>query len=210
MEAAMLIDPEIGMRPSPLKHNPFKALVAPRPIGWIATISKAGQINLAPFSYFNAVADTPPCVMFCPNGAKPDGSPKDSLVNVEETGEFVFNIATWATREQMNLTSAHEPRSVDEMAKVGLTAVPSVKVKPPRVAESPVHFECRHLQTVEMPEGKRGVRNFVVFGQVVALHVSDEVVTDGLIDYRKLRPIARLGYMDYCVVDEHFSMQRPD
>ena len=206
----MLIDPEVGMRPPPLEHNPFKALVAPRPIGWITTMSRAGVVNLAPFSYFNAVADTPPCVMFCPNGTKPDGAPKDSLTNVEETGEFVFNIATWATREQMNLTSAHEPGSIDEMAKAGLTAVPSLKVKPPRVGESPVHFECRHLQTVEMPEGKRGVRNFVVFGQVVAVHVSEEVVTDGLVDYRKLRPIARLGYMDYCVVDEHFSMQRPD
>jgi flavin reductase (DIM6/NTAB) family NADH-FMN oxidoreductase RutF len=205
----MLIDPEIGMRPPPLRHNPFKALVAPRPIGWISTASAGGAINLAPYSYFNAVADSPPCVMFCPNGAKPDGSLKDSLVNVRETGEFVFNMATWATREQMNLTSAHEPRSVDEMAKAGLTAVPSVKVRPPRVKESPVHFECRLIQVVQMPAGKRGEPNHVVFGQVIAVHVSEEVVTDGLIDYRKLRPIARLGYMDYCVVDEHFSMQRP-
>lgn len=205
----MLIDPEIGMRPAPLKHNPFKALVAPRPIGWISTASASGAINLAPYSYFNAVADSPPCVMFCPNGTKPDGSLKDSLVNVQEIGEFVFNIATWATREQMNATSAHEPRSVDEMAKAGLTAIPSVKVKPPRVKESPVHFECRLIQVVRLPDGKHGEPNHVVFGQVIAVHISEEVVTDGLVDYRKLRPIARLGYMDYCVVGEHFSMQRP-
>ena len=127
----MFIDPSDGMRQPPLKFSPFKALVVPRPIGWVTTMSADGVLNLAPFSYFNAVCDAPPCVMYCVNGTHKDGGLKDSLVNVEATGEFVFNLTTWDLRVQMNDTSAHVPRSVDEMAEFGLTAAPSLKVKPP-------------------------------------------------------------------------------
>ncbi len=205
----MYIDPDEGMRPAPLKHSPFKSLVVPRPIGWVTTMAADGTLNLSPFSYFNALCDAPPCVLYCVNGSHLEGGVKDSLKNVEETGEFVFNLATWETRESMNLSSESLPRSVDEMAKVGLTALPSVKVKPPRVAESPAHFECRYLRTVDLPCNTEGLRHAMVIGEVVGIHIDDAMISDGLVDIRKLKPIARLGYMDYALVDDFFTMQRP-
>ncbi len=206
----MFIDPKVDPRPEPLVHNPFKALVSPRPIGWITTMSAAGELNLAPFSYFNAVCDDPHCVMYCPNGNHPEGGVKDSLKNVEATGEFVCNLSTWNLREEMNATSAHMPRGVDEMAKVGLTAVSSVKVKPPRVKESPAHLECRYLQTVKLPSNRDGHGNYMVLGEVVAIHIDEAIIKDGRVDMLAMKPIARLGYMDYCAVDNVFSMVRPD
>jgi flavin reductase (DIM6/NTAB) family NADH-FMN oxidoreductase RutF len=206
----MFIDPADNIRPAPLKFSPFKALVVPRPIGWITTQSAAGVINLAPFSYFNACCDTPPCVMYCANGRHKEGGVKDSLANVEETGEFVCNLATWDLRRQMNDTSAHVPRSVDEMRAVGLTAVPSVKVKPPRVAESPAHFECRLLRTVELPSATAGERHVMVLGQVIGIHLDERLIADGRVDVRKLKPVARLGYLDFAVVEDFFTMERPD
>ena len=206
----MFIDPEVDLRPEPFTRNPFKALVSPRPIGWITTMSAAGELNLAPFSYFNAICDSPHCVMYCPNGSHPEGGVKDSLKNVEETGEFVCNLSTWELREKMNATSAHMPRSVDEMAEVGLTAVPSRKVKPPRVKESPAHLECRYLRTVRLPSQRDGHGNYMVLGEVVGIHIDPSIIADGRIDMLAMKPIARLGYMDYCAVDNVFSMDRPD
>lgn len=207
----MFIDPATGMRPPPLQHNPFKALVVPRPIGWISSQSADGVINLAPFSYFNAVCDDPPCVMYCPNGThRDDGGVKDSLRNVEETGEFVFNLCSWELREPMNATSAHVPRSIDEMKAAGLTPAPCEKVKPPRLADAPGAFECIYLKTVHLPPGRRGQRCYIVIGQVVGVHIRDDVIVDGRVDVRKVRPVARLGYMDYAVVEDFFTMARPD
>jgi len=206
----MFIDPAIDMKPAPLRFSPFKALVVPRPIGWISTISAAGDVNLAPFSFFNGVTDDPPCVMYCPNGTHPEGGPKDSLKNVQETGEFVFNLCNWELREKMNLTAEHLPRSVDEMAAAGLEAAASEKVAPPRVAASPAAFECRYIQTVELPAGSRGKESHMVIGEVIGIHISDSVIVDGIVDIGLLRPVARLGYMDYAVVDESFTMMRPD
>jgi flavin reductase (DIM6/NTAB) family NADH-FMN oxidoreductase RutF len=208
--AFITIDPAVDTRPAPFKFNPFKALVAPRPIGWITTLSATGVINLAPFSYFNAVCDNPHCVMYCVNGQQPeDGGVKDSLRNVEATGEFVCNIVSWDLREQMNITSAHVPRSVSEMREAGLQPEPSLKVKPPRVAASPAQLECRYLQTVKLPANKQP-GNFMVLGEVVAIHIDEQVVVDGRIDMLKLKPVARLGYMDYTVLDNVFAMNRPD
>jgi flavin reductase (DIM6/NTAB) family NADH-FMN oxidoreductase RutF len=195
-----------------LPHNPFKACVVPRPIGWITSMNEAGVVNLAPYSYFNAVGGEPPCVVFAPGGRKADGPPdgsKDSLANVERTGEFVCNVVTWDLREQMNLTSAPAPAGVDEAAAVGLEMVPSKLVKPPRVKASPIHMECKYLQTVDLPAENPDSRNAVVFGQVIGLHIDESVLTDGLVDMAKLKPIARLGYMDYCLVEEVFAIQRP-
>jgi flavin reductase (DIM6/NTAB) family NADH-FMN oxidoreductase RutF len=195
-----------------LPHNPFKACVVPRPIGWITSMNEAGVVNLAPYSYFNAVGGEPPCVVFAPGGRKADGPPdgsKDSLANVERTGEFVCNVVTWDLREQMNLTSAPAPAGVDEAAAVGLEMVPSKLVKPPRVKASPIHMECKYLQTVDLPSENPDSRNAVVFGQVIGLHIDESVLTDGLVDMAKLKPIARLGYMDYCLVEEVFAIQRP-
>lgn len=192
-----------------LKHNPFKSLVVPRPIGWVSTQDKDGVVNLAPYSYFNAVASEPPTVLFSSNGAHIEGDYKDSVKNVQETGEFVCNLATWETREAMNKTSAMVPRSVDEFEISGLTPVPSKLVAPPRVKESPVHLECRYLQTVELPSDDPELANLVVFGHVVGIHIDDSIISDGKIDMSVFKPIARLGYFDYAVVDNIFSMQRP-
>lgn len=186
-----------------LKHDPFKALVAPRPIGWISTVDANGVVNLAPYSFFNAISDNPHYVMFSSR------TRKDSQRNAEETGEFVCSLATWKLRDQMNKTSAGVGPEVDEMALAGLTPAPSKLVKPPRVAESPVAFECKYFQSVELPpDTGRGMYTMVI-GRVVGIHIDDDAIKDGMVDTGKLRPIARLGYMDYSVVDNTFTLQRP-
>ena len=192
-----------------LKHNPFKSLIVPRPIGWVSTHDSRGVVNLAPYSYFNGVGSEPPTVMFASEGSHPEGDFKDSATNVQETGEFVCNLATWELREAMNATSAQVARSVDEFALAGLTPAASRLVKPPRVKESPVHLECIHLKTVELPSNDPDRPNLVVFGRVVGIHIDDSVIADGMIDMDAFRPIARLGYMDYTVVDNVFTMRRP-
>uniref|UniRef100_UPI0026395E0B flavin reductase family protein n=1 Tax=Pelagibius sp. TaxID=1931238 RepID=UPI0026395E0B len=189
-----------------------KACIVPRPIGWITSVNEAGAVNLAPYSFFNGVAGEPPVVMFAPGGRKADGPPdgsKDSLANVERTGEFVCNIVTWDLREAMNKTSAPAPAEVNEAEFAGLALIPSTLVKPPRVAASPIHLECRYLQTVDLPSTVLDSRNAVVFGEVIGIHIDEAVLTDGLVDMAKVKPIARLGYMDYTRVDEVFAMARP-
>ncbi len=187
-----------------LRHDPFKALVAPRPIGWISTLDTNGVVNLAPYSYFNAVSDNPHIVFFSSVG------PKDSANNVEARGEFVCSLATWDLREAMNATAAEVEPGVDEMALAGLEAAASRMVAPPRVAASPVALECKYLQTVTFPQTEGGPSsNLVVFGQVVGIHIDDAMIEDGMINMDRLRPIARLGYMDYTVVDTVFSLTRP-
>lgn len=191
-----------------LPHNPLKACVVPRPIGWITSLSAAGRINLAPFSFFNLLSYNPPFVMFSAGGHEKDEEVKDSPANIKATGEFVYNIATWDTRHAMSRTGLITDRTVDEFAAVGLTQAPSRFVKPPRVAESPIHFECVHHQTVELPGHTRHDIHQLVVGRVIGVHIDEAVLTNGLIDFRKLRPIARLGYKDYIVVDDTFQMEK--
>lgn len=191
-----------------LPHDPFKSCVAPRPIGWLTTLSEDGVVNLAPFSFFNGMASNPPVVVVGVNGRQPHG-PKDTLTNCRETGEFVANVATWDLREAVNLSSAPLPAEVDELALAGLTTAPSKLVRPPRVAESPIHLECKVIQFVDLPCDDPESRNTAIFGQVIGIHIDESVLTDGLVDNAKLKPIARLGYMDYCVVEEVFAMRRP-
>ena len=187
-----------------LRHGPFKALVAPRPIGWISTVSTEGVVNLAPYSFFNGISDSPPYVMFASKGRK------DSLVNAEATGEFVCSLATYDLREQMNETSAMVDPGVDELEMAGLTAAPCRMVKPPRVAESPVALECTYYKSLELPGLEDDPDPYaIVIGRVVGIHIDDDVIVDGLVDVTKIRPIARLGYMDYAVVNEVFSLERP-
>lgn len=185
-----------------LRHDPFKALVVPRPIGWISSLSADGVLNLAPYSFFNAVSSRPNVVLFASGGRK------DSLENAEATGEFVCNMATWDLRDQMNETSANVGAEIDEAELAGLEMAPSRLVKPPRVAASPVALECKYLQTVNLPPSN-GAVNAVVFGHVVGIHIDDSVIEDGMVDVARFKPIARLGYHDYAVVDELFSMKRP-
>jgi flavin reductase (DIM6/NTAB) family NADH-FMN oxidoreductase RutF len=189
-----------------LPHDPFKAIVTPRPIGWITAVSRKGEINLSPYSFFNAVSDNPHMVAFSSDGRK------DAVTFVEETGEFVCNLATFDLRDQMNLTSAPLPRGESELDQAGLTAAPSRLVKPPRVAEAPAALECRWLQPVPLvPLGGGEPRYFMVIGQVIGIHIDDRFLVDGLLDTAAMRPIARAGYRDYFVStpETKFSITRP-
>jgi len=199
----MFYDPRT--EPHGLAHSPVNALVAPRPIGWVTTLTRTGTVNLAPYSFFNLVSGYPPVVIFS------SGPKKDSQTNAEETGEFVYNMATWELREVMNASSADFAGHESEPEKLGLEMIPSLKVKPPRVARSPVHFECKYMKTVDLvgSDGKKN-RSSIVIGEVVGIHIDDSLITNGMVDITRARPIARLGYMDYCVVDEVFEMMRPE
>ena len=192
-----------------LRNNPFNAIVVPRPIGWISSMDPQGRVNLAPYSFFNAVAYTPPQVMFAATGNHAFGGLKDTVKNVEETGEFVVNLATWDLREQMNASAVPAPREINEFEYAGLTPGKSELVQPPRVAESPVHLECTYTQTVNLLTDEPDNPNTVVFGQVIGIHIADWAITDGIVDTAKLQPIGRLGYLDYVRVTEAFSMVRP-
>ena len=187
-----------------LPHDPFKAIVAPRPIGWITSISLKGEVNLAPYSFFNGVNSRPNLVMFGSEGFK------DSVTNIAETGEFVCNLATWDLREAMNATSAPLAHGVNEMERAGLAPAPSQIVKPPRVATAPCALECKLIQVVAMTTAAgQPVDCHVVFGEVVGVHIDDRFIVDGRLDTAALKPIARCGYDQYAVVDSLFSMTRP-
>jgi flavin reductase (DIM6/NTAB) family NADH-FMN oxidoreductase RutF len=187
-----------------LPRDPFKAIVSPRPVGWVTSMSAKGEINLAPYSFFNAVSDDPPIVMFSSDGYK------DSLTFVAETKEFVCNLATFDLRAAVVGTSASFPRGVDEMAQVGLAAAPSRLVRPPRVLASPCALECKLLQIVDLNNLQgEPVHRHVVFGQVVGVHIDDGFIRNGRLDTAAMQPIARCGYSDYAVVDKVFAVARP-
>ena len=191
-----------------LPYNPYKSIVIPRPIGWISTVSREGVVNLAPYSQFNNLGYDPPYVMFSAGSKSDDGARKDSVLNATETGEFVCNLATWELREAVNTTAQHVEADVDEMKLAGLEALPSKIVKPPRVAASPIHLECKFHQSVVLPG--HSLQNIVhlVIGRVVGVHIRDDVLTeDGRIDVLKVRPIARLGYYDYTSIESVFTME---
>ena len=196
-----------------LPYNPFKACVVPRPIGWITSISHAGVLNLAPFSISNQLAYDPPYVFFSGSGAIDglDAEPrrKDSVVNAEDTGEFVYNMATYDLRDQVNLSSKHVPPEVDELAMCNLTPAPCNIVKCPRVAESPINLECKHHTTITLPANNPKSVHHVVIGEVVGIHINENAITDGKVDWVKIKPLARMGYMDYTAITEVFTMQGP-
>jgi flavin reductase (DIM6/NTAB) family NADH-FMN oxidoreductase RutF len=196
---------ETGKRPAVLKHDPFKAIVSPRPIGWIGTKAKNGVLNLAPYSFFAAVADRPPLVMFSSSGRK------DSLHNVEATGVFTTSLAGHALLEAMNLSSASAPADVDEFALAGLTPVPGVLVDAPFVGEAYAALECRVVE-VKPLKGIDGVasENTMVIGQVMGVHIRDEAIRDGRLDMALVKPLGRLGYMDYSQSGDVFELFRPN
>ncbi|ABV93802.1 conserved hypothetical FMN binding protein [Dinoroseobacter shibae DFL 12 = DSM 16493] len=190
-----------------LPHNPFNAIVAPRPIGWISSRGADGQDNLAPYSFFNAVAYVPPQVMFASTSAKEDrGDTKDSVANIRETGVFCVNIVSYALRDVMNVSSGSYPAEVDEFARAGIEKAPCETIDCARVAAAPANLECRLTQIVQL----EGPSNFVVFGQVTGIHMRDEHLVDGRFDVTTFRPLSRLGYRDYACVDNLFSLARPD
>lgn len=198
---------EPGKNDHGLPFNPFKSCVVPRPIAWVSTVDKDGNVNLAPFSQSNILGWNPPYVMFSAY-TRWDGRRTDSVANAEATGEFVFNMATYALRDAVVLTSMIEETGVDEMAQAGLTPARSNLVKPPRVKECPISLECKHHQTIVLPSDTEGLYNSVVVGRVIGVHIADDVISaDGKIDIVKIRPLARLGYLDYTSVTDVFEMR---
>lgn len=187
-----------------LPHDPFKAIVAPRPIGWISTRARNGAVNLAPYSFFAAVSDSPKLVMFSSSGMK------DSASFAIESGEFVANLATEALAGAVNRSSAPAPRGTSEFALAGLTEAPCRLVAAPRVHESPAALECR-VTTHFTPAGVTGAPSdaVLVIGQVVGVHIDEAILRDGMIDMALARPLSRLGYFDYAVAADVFQMPRP-
>ena len=189
-----------------LSRPPFKACVVPRAIGWLSTMSADGVPNLAPYSQFTNLTFDPPYVLVSINQGR-DSERKDTTVNIEETGEFVYNMVTYDLREAMNITAASFSPDVDEFEKAGLTKAPSNLVKPFRVAESPIQFECKYYQTIRLPgDGRVGTADIII-GKVVGVHIKDEfILPDGKIDIVKIQPLARMGYSDYTYVDKVFEI----
>lgn len=192
-----------------LPHDPFKSCVAPRPIAWVSSIHPDGTINLAPYSFFNALSSDPPTVMISFNGYHQHGGEKDTLYNIKASGEFVVNMVPLALKEAMNLTTANVAHEVDEFELAGLGSEDSELVKPPRVKESPIHLECELFKEIELPCTLPDSINTMIIGSVLGIHINDDVLVDGLVDLTKIKPLARLGYMQYSSVDELFAMRRP-
>jgi len=199
----MFYQPENGHG---LPHNPFKAIVAPRPIAWVSTQDQAGVANLAPYSFFNAIADEPPQVMFASTGRKPDQpESKDSLNNIRETGVFCINIVSMALRDAMNASSAPAGKEVDEFELAGLSKAKCETITCPRVEEAPAALECRLNQIIHLD----GEDNYLVLGHVTGVHIKDDVIINGVLDVTRYQPLTRLGYKDYSAVESVFSLTRP-
>lgn len=197
----MFYEPRLGHG---LPHDPFKAIIAPRPIGWISTVDAAGRPNLAPYSFFNAVHSRPPMLAFTSE------SMKHSAANAIETGEFVFNLCTRALFEAMNISSGDQPAGVSEFEAAGLALAPGRMVKAPRVAASPAALECRVTQSFQFTDlDGRTLQGWMIIGQVVGVHIDDAYLRDGRFDTLAAEPIARCGYRDYAAVTEMFEALRP-
>lgn len=200
----MFYQPENG---HPLPHNPFSAIVSPRPIGWISTRGKDGVDNLAPYSFFNAVAYEPPQVMFASTSLKQGRHMgKDSVANIDETGVFCVNIVEYAMRDMMNATSASHPEGGDEFTHAGVERAECETIACSRVAMAPATLECKLLQIVPLA----GEHNLIVIGEVTGVHLRDDCLKDGVFDVTCYQPLARLGYQDYSRVEGLFSLKRPE
>ena len=185
------------------QNDPFKAIVAPRPIGWVSTLSAAGVANLAPYSYFNAVAQDPHYIVLGSGGRK------DTLRNIQDTDEFALSLATFDLREQMNASSANVAHGVDEFALAGLGKAACRFIAAPRVAESPVCLECRLFKVIDLPDDGGSVADYLIVGRVIGIHIDDRFIADGRVDTAAMQPIARLGYSEYATVTEAWRMRRP-
>lgn len=189
-----------------LPHNPFNAIVTPRPIGWISTRGADGSDNLAPYSFFNAIAYTPPQVMFASTGAKPDrDGTKDSVANIRDTGVFCVNIVSHALLDAMNASSGPWPRDTDEFTLAGLDRAPCTTIACNRVAASPAALECRATQIIALA----GDHNILIIGEVTGIHMADDCLINGRFDITRFTPVARLGYRDYALTDNPFELARP-
>ncbi|UYY80617.1 flavin reductase family protein [Arthrobacter sp. YA7-1] len=194
---------------SPLPYAPFKSLTVPRPIGWLSSISKGGVENIAPYSQWQNLTFDPPMVMFAAN-QYPDGRRKDTVINAEETGWFVWNMATWDLREAVNISAMALPAGENEFDRLNVTKKKADLSDTPMVAESPFHFECRYLSTHRLPGNSTVGSIDVVYAAVERIHLDENALTpDGRIDIAKVKPIARMGYYDYTVITDTFEMKVP-
>ena len=192
---------------SPFKIDPFKSLVFPRPIGWISSISKNGIANLAPYSYFNAVADEPPQVMFCSNGSSTYGKYKDSLSNILTTKEFVVNFATSTSRNQMNISSRDFKPDEDEFTLSNLKKKKSRLVKPQSVKNSPVNLECKLVKTIKLKSSSKKISTMII-GEVIGIFINNKFIKNNRVDSVAMRYIARMGYSEYTTISSKFNLKR--
>lgn len=200
----MYYDPSKGHG---LPHNPFNAIVSPRPIGWVSTRSKDGIDNLAPYSFFNAVAYTPPQVMFSATSAKTDqDGTKDTVANIRETGVFCVNIVSEKQLSEMNKSSQALSKEIDEFEFSDIEKQECNAINCPLVAGGPAALECKMTEIVKLS----GQANFAVFGQVIGVHMRDDCIIDGRFEIKKYNPVSRLGYRDYAIIKDYFELRRPD
>ena len=192
-----------------LKYNPFKSCIVPRPIAWITSISENNIHNCAPYSFFNGVAADPPMVMYATNGKQPMGGHKDTITNIRKNKEFVINIVTFDAKDKMNETTAPFNPDESEIDIAKLETLKSNLIGPRRLAISPIHMECKLYKIIDLPSLESNKYNGMVIGRVVGIHIDDKVITDGKVDLNKVKPLSRLGYMDYSFVDNIFEMNRP-
>ena len=193
---------------NPFTIDPFKSLIFPRPIGWISSVDKKGNANLAPYSYFNAIADDPPQIMFASAAPELPSKFKDSLANILETKEFVVNFATSITRMQMNLSSLDASKDKDEFVIADLKKRKSRLVKPPSVADSPVNLECKLLKTLKLKSNSKKYTTMII-GEVMGIFIKDKFIKKGRVDSVAMSYVARMGYSEYTTVSSKFKMKRP-
>ncbi|MQG06399.1 MAG: flavin reductase family protein [SAR202 cluster bacterium] len=187
----------------------FKSLIVPRPIGWISSKNNDGQINLAPYSFFNAIATIPPMVVIGPGGYSKSGNNKDTLLNIKNNPEFVCNFVSWDVKDIMNESSYSFDNNESEIEKLNIETENSTMVSIPRVKLSPAHFECTLFKIIDLPSDSKGNPNHLIIGNIIGINISDKIIKNDRIDIGELKPISRMGYDDYALINTIFSMKRP-
>ena len=187
----------------------FKSLIVPRPIGWISSKNNEGQINLAPYSFFNAIATIPPMVVIGPGGYSKSGNNKDTLLNIKNNPEFVCNFVSWDVKDIMNESSYSFDNNESEIEKLNIETEDSTMVSIPRVKLSPAHFECTLFKIIDLPSDSKGNPNHLIIGNIIGINISDKIIKNNRIDIGELKPISRMGYDEYALINTIFSMKRP-
>ena len=187
----------------------FKSLIVPRPIGWISSKNNDGQINLAPYSFFNAIATIPPMVVIGPGGYSKSGNNKDTLLNIKNNPEFVCNFVSWDVKDIMNESSYSFDNNESEIEKLNIETENSTMVSIPRVKLSPAHFECTLFKIIDLPSDSKGNPNHLIIGNIIGINISDKIIKNDRIDIGELKPISRMGYDEYALINTIFSMKRP-
>ena len=187
----------------------FKSLIVPRPIGWISSKNNNGQINLAPYSFFNAIATIPPMVVIGPGGYSKSGNNKDTLLNIKNNPEFVCNFVSWDVKDIMNESSYSFDNNESEIEKLNIETEDSTMVSIPRVKLSPAHFECTLFKIIDLPSDSKGNPNHLIIGNIIGINISDKIIKNDRIDIGELKPISRMGYDEYALINTIFSMKRP-